>query len=166
MRTPTCVSRWSSPRPAARPGGGRGPGGGRQGRQCRRREQAVFALGQIRDRRAVEPLISALKDAVPDVRQQAAFGLGQIRDRSAVDALMVAVKDANKDVREQVVFALGQIRDRRDRRVDRGAQGSERRRPQASGLRPRTTRSITSDARPGGPVRPPGATLWFVMLVF
>ena len=42
------------------------------------REQAVFALGQIRDRRAVEPLISALKDADADVREQAAFGLGQI----------------------------------------------------------------------------------------
>ena len=77
------------------------------------REQAVFALGQIRDRRAVEPLISALKDADADVREQAAFALGQIRDTAAVDALIVAVKDADTDVREQVVFALGQLRDPR-----------------------------------------------------
>ena len=50
------------------------------------REQAAFGLGQLRDRRAVEPLINALKDQNADVRQQAAFALGQIRDRSAVPA--------------------------------------------------------------------------------
>ena len=122
------------------------------------REQAVFALGQIRDRRAVEPLISALKDPAPDVREQAAFALGQIRDKAAVDALMVAVKDADKDVREQVVFALGQLRDpESDRRAHDRAQRSERRRPQAGGVRPRTTRSITPDALPAVASRPPRA---------
>jgi HEAT repeat protein len=42
------------------------------------REQVVFALGQIRDPRAIEALTIALKDQVGDVRQQAAFALGQI----------------------------------------------------------------------------------------
>ena len=47
------------------------------------REQAAFALGQLRDPRAVDPLIAALKDANGDVREQAAFALGQLRDKRA-----------------------------------------------------------------------------------
>jgi len=43
------------------------------------REQAVFALGQIRDPRAIDGLTTALKDTNASVRQQAAFALGQIR---------------------------------------------------------------------------------------
>jgi len=43
------------------------------------REQAAFALGQIRDARAIDGLTAALKDASAQVRQQAAFALGQIR---------------------------------------------------------------------------------------
>jgi HEAT repeat protein len=42
------------------------------------RQQVVFALGQIRDPRAIDALTLALKDASADVRQQAAFALGQI----------------------------------------------------------------------------------------
>jgi len=39
----------------------------------------VFALGQIRDPRAIDGLTIALKDPSASVRQQAAFALGQIR---------------------------------------------------------------------------------------
>jgi len=42
------------------------------------RQQIVFALGQIRDQRAIEALTNALKDPIADVRQQAAFALGQL----------------------------------------------------------------------------------------
>ena len=42
------------------------------------REQAAFALGQLRDPRAIDGLTSALKDPSADVRQQAAFALGQL----------------------------------------------------------------------------------------
>ena len=42
------------------------------------RQQAAFALGQIRDPRAIDGLTAALKDANADVRQQAAFALGQL----------------------------------------------------------------------------------------
>jgi HEAT repeat protein len=42
------------------------------------RQQAAFALGQIRDPRAIDGLTAALKDASADVRQQAAFALGQL----------------------------------------------------------------------------------------
>jgi HEAT repeat protein len=42
------------------------------------REQVVFALGQIRDPRAIDALTTALKDQSADVRKQAAFALGQL----------------------------------------------------------------------------------------
>ena len=58
---------------------------------------------------AVEALVIALKDTVPDVREQVAFALGQIRDPRAIDALTSALKDANADVRQQAAFALGQL---------------------------------------------------------
>ena len=42
------------------------------------REQAVFALGQLRDPRAIDALTTALKDQNADVRKNAAFALGQL----------------------------------------------------------------------------------------
>ena len=73
------------------------------------RQQAAFALGQIRDRAAVEALVIALKDSVSDVREQVAFALGQIRDPRAIDGLTAALKDSSADVRQQAAFALGQL---------------------------------------------------------
>ena len=43
------------------------------------RQQAAHGLGMIRDARATDALIAALKDANAEVRQQAVFALGQIR---------------------------------------------------------------------------------------
>ena len=90
------------------------------------------------------PLISSLKDENADVREQAAFALGQIRDRGAVEALVIAIKDPIADVREQVAFALGQLRDPRaiDALDDR-AQGCERGRAPAGGVRARSARSVS-----------------------
>ena len=48
---------------------------------------------QMRDRRAVEPLVSSLKDAAADVREQAAFALGQLRDRAADELYGLRVRD-------------------------------------------------------------------------
>ena len=45
------------------------------------RQQAAFALGQIRDPKALPALTAALRDAAADVRQQAAFSIGQIAGR-------------------------------------------------------------------------------------
>ena len=74
------------------------------------RQQAAFSLGQLRDAKAVEALVIALKDANADVREQVAFALGQIRDPRAIDGLTVALKDSVAAVRQQAAFALGQIR--------------------------------------------------------
>ena len=78
------------------------------------REQAAFALGQIRDPRSVPPLISALKDENADVREQAAFALGQIRDkrrRRSADHRASRMRPPTCASRSS--FALGQIRDPR-----------------------------------------------------
>jgi HEAT repeat protein len=42
------------------------------------RKKAVEALGKIGDKKAVEPLILALKDAFPDIREEAAEALVKI----------------------------------------------------------------------------------------
>ncbi len=51
------------------------------------REQAAFALGQLRDKRAASALAGVIKDRDADVREQAVFALGQMRDVSAIDGL-------------------------------------------------------------------------------
>ena len=73
------------------------------------RQNVVFALGQLRDVRAIPGLTVALKDANEEVRERAAFALAQLRDPRAVDPLLIAVRDSNSDVRKQALFAIGQI---------------------------------------------------------
>ena len=73
------------------------------------REQAAFALGQIRDRARGRSAGHRAQGSAPDVREQVAFALGQIRDPRAIDALTAALKDASADVRQQAAFALGQL---------------------------------------------------------
>ncbi len=76
------------------------------------------ALGKIQDRRAVEPLIAALKDKYPPLRRSVAAALGAIKDRRAVEPLIAVVmerqnKDSDLTVIEAAVRALGEIRDPR-----------------------------------------------------
>jgi hypothetical protein len=78
-------------------------------------------LGDIKDPRAVEPLIAALKDTDSHVRFDAAWALGQIKDPRAVEPLIVALKDTGTyselqihgHVSAQAAQALGQIKDPR-----------------------------------------------------
>ena len=72
------------------------------------REQAAFGLGQLRDKRAVEPLTNALKDA-----ERGRARAGGVRARPAP-------------------------RPQRGGRPDRRAQGHRRRRARAGGVRART----------------------------
>jgi len=99
---------------------------------------AVVALGNIKDSRAVEPLIAVLKqpnvavngvqsDAftiMPEhgpqirfedsgLRGRAINSLGQIKDPRAVDSLVAALTDQNANVRENAGGALGEIKDTR-----------------------------------------------------
>ena len=122
----------------------------------------VFALGQLRDVRAIPGLTIALKDANEEVRQRAAFALSQLRDPRAVDPLLIAAKDANPDVRRQALFAIGQIDASRGKDAAIEAlkdKDAEVRRMAAAPPRPaRPTSAISPTGRPadipGARVRP------------
>ena len=73
----------------------------------------VEVLGKIGDSRAVEPLISILKDENSDVRKTAAEAFGEIGDPQAVEPLIDALEDKDWGVRLAAVRALGKIGDRR-----------------------------------------------------
>jgi HEAT repeat protein len=74
---------------------------------------AVWALGEIKDRRAVEPLIALLKDKDPFVSGKAAWALGEIKDRRGVEPLIAALNHKQWSVRTTAAEALGKIGDRR-----------------------------------------------------
>jgi len=76
------------------------------------RQAAAGALGQMRDPRAVQPLIAALKDSDRHVPETAAEALVKI-GTPAVEPLIVALKDSDSNVRRLAAGALGQIGDAR-----------------------------------------------------
>jgi HEAT repeat protein len=81
-------------------------------------ELAAYALGAIKDARAVEPLIVALQDSrSKNVRWAAAFALGEIKDARAVEPLLHTLigpgKDKSEIVRGNAAQALGKIKDTR-----------------------------------------------------
>jgi len=79
------------------------------------RGAAAIVLGEIKDPRAVEPLISALKDKDEDwyVRYVAAKALGKIKDPQTVELLISALKNKDVGVRWGAAYALGEIKDPR-----------------------------------------------------
>ena len=77
------------------------------------RDQSAWALGEIEDAGAVEPLVRALQDSEPRVRARAAWALGEIEDSSAVSGLLAALHDSDAAVREKSVWALGEIESER-----------------------------------------------------
>lgn len=68
------------------------------------------ALGKIRDKRAVEPLMKALQDEDSDVRRKAAETLGIIGDTRSTDALIKALYDVEASVRGNAIMALEKLR--------------------------------------------------------
>ena len=65
------------------------------------------------DRRAVDPLVTALDDKYQDVREAAAYSLGELADPQAVAPLIDALGDTHGKVREAAVWSLGKFKDRR-----------------------------------------------------
>ena len=70
------------------------------------RHAAANALGNLRSRMAVLPLIAILNDRNKDVRQAACDALGNLHDTRAVPALVVRMSDDSEEVREQALDAL------------------------------------------------------------
>jgi hypothetical protein len=74
------------------------------------RERAVFALGELRDKRAVEPLVLVMQtDDVYAVRTAAATALGQIKDARAVWVLVATLQMRDETTPERQA-ALEQLR--------------------------------------------------------
>ena len=73
---------------------------------------AAWALGEMGDQRAIEPLINALQDQ-QRVKEAAAKSLGEIGDAQAVQALTTILHDDNWEVRGTVAKSLGKIGDQR-----------------------------------------------------
>ncbi len=73
------------------------------------RQRAILALGEIRDGRAIDPLIRALGDKEDYVRESAASSLGHLRDPKAVEPLIALLAKEPLDV----MGALGEIGDKR-----------------------------------------------------
>jgi len=72
------------------------------------RKRAVWTLGEIKDARAVEPLIGALKDKDLNVQIETVKALEKIGE-PAVEFLIEALRDENRTVRYGAVKALGNI---------------------------------------------------------
>ena len=75
----------------------------------RLRRRAALAIGRVRLKEGVQPLVGTLSDTDPDVRAMAAFALGLIGDSSAEPALAPLLADAAPLVRGRAAEALGQI---------------------------------------------------------
>ncbi len=76
------------------------------------RAAAARILGQIRDARAIEPLLATLKETqLWSLARAAAQALGQIGDIRAVEPLVGALKGQDWQLRLVAAQALGQIGD-------------------------------------------------------
>lgn len=72
--------------------------------------RAIEALGKVKDPRALNSLIFALKHSSSEVRRGAAMALGNMEDKNSVEALMAAQNDSDSLVRETVTKSLEKIR--------------------------------------------------------
>ena len=75
----------------------------------RLRRRAALAIGRVRLKEGIQPLVATLTDTDPDVRAMAAFALGLIGDPSAEPSLVPLLTDAAPIVRGRAAEALGQI---------------------------------------------------------
>lgn len=69
----------------------------------------IEALGIIGDARAVNPLISHMKDGSNEIRWETALALGEIGDSSAIPSLKSALNDPDKYVRYGAALALRKL---------------------------------------------------------
>ena len=76
------------------------------------REEAARVLGELKDMRAVTPLLSALDDPNHYVRREAAKSLGRLSDERAIPALINALKDNDRSGREGAAEGLADMKEK------------------------------------------------------
>jgi len=64
------------------------------------------ALGEVRSREAVTPLITLVKTDLSGARGEAIEALGKIGDPSAIDAIIGALRTGSNSVRHRAIVAL------------------------------------------------------------
>lgn len=78
------------------------------------RNQAIKALVELGDKRAVPALVKLLDDQVPGIRQAAAIALGELRSAASVPALVRALEEwTGRQEIQTLLIALHKIADRR-----------------------------------------------------
>src|SRR5205085_2294162 len=77
------------------------------------KSHAAYALGDIGDARAVEPLVQVLDDEDVGVREAATFALGELGDGRAVEGLIKRLKDDVLGIRSLAAEALGKLGEER-----------------------------------------------------
>lgn len=78
----------------------------------RERAAAAFALGIVRDGRAVGPLIEQMKTAGSPLVQNIIISLGRLGDPRAVEPLLALSHDDDHEACAPIALALGQVRSR------------------------------------------------------
>jgi hypothetical protein len=124
------------------------------------RMEAAEALGYIRDRRAVRPLLKVLEDPDPQIRYEAIFALGVLGDRRALPALDRLLGDTTEVANRgqigsavaEAIQAIEMVNPIRSHKSDKAAHEPSRirktsshpktRPPRRSRARPRRTRSM------------------------
>lgn len=71
----------------------------------------AWALGQIKDPRALEALVGAVRSKNSSLRWSAAHGLGFLRDKRAQPALLERLRDRSENVRIAAIESLGKLGD-------------------------------------------------------
>lgn len=74
---------------------------------------AIQALGYIRDPRAVDSLVEAMRDESVELRKMCAWALGEIRDPQALPSLILLLEDPNIKIQIEGIRALGKLQDQR-----------------------------------------------------
>jgi HEAT repeat protein len=73
------------------------------------RMSAIWTLGRVKDPRAVEALINALRHKDPLMREKAAEALGETKDMKAVEPLIAMLKDEEETIPGIAAEALEKI---------------------------------------------------------
>jgi HEAT repeat protein len=74
------------------------------------RANAAIFMGNVEDRRTIEPLLKSLKDEDKDVRSSAIIALGKLREKRAAEPLITLLPDVDETTKKHIIESLRLIR--------------------------------------------------------